>query len=438
MPLELVANLSGLYDITLTSFATPGQTLENQLSVYAAQAGSEYDAGFDHNILLIHHGSNDLLADTNLAEWQGWAQDLIDLATATGWKVITTEAYHWDFDAFTGYLFNSEADYDNYNSTVNSLDGITAVINTSAIPELTNQANVNNAPYYIDQEHLADDGSIVWADFATPIVQGVLEGSNKVLVAEGGSYALTGSAATVRHAWKVAAASGSYAISGAAAGVKRGRKTGAAAGSYAITGTAATLRRARRNTALAGSYSITGTAATLRRARRNIALAGSYSLTGSDANLSKAGVKVLGADAGSYSITGTAANPRKGRTLVAAAGSYSINGTAAGVKRGRKNTALSGSYSFTGTAASIRKSRVLAALFGAYSLTGQAASIVRGGRNLVAGSGSYLLNGSVAGLTIFIPDGPATPDRRTVFAPWEDRTAYVIAEDRLVFAEKSA
>lgn len=125
----------------------------------------------------------------------------------------------------------------------------------------------------------------------------------------------------------------------------------AAAGSYALTGTAATLKLGRVVAAAAGSYALSGSAATLRRALPLVAGAGSYSLTGATAGLLHSWKTAAGA--GSYSISGTAASLLVGKVVPAAAGAYSLAGSAASMLLKRLVAAGSGSYALTGTAATL-------------------------------------------------------------------------------------
>jgi hypothetical protein len=127
------------------------------------------------------------------------------------------------------------------------------------------------------------------------------------LAADAGSYAITGTAATLTHKWVLAAGAGSYALTGTAATITHAWRIAAGAGSYALTGTAASLLHAWRLSAGAGSYALTGTAASLLHSWKLAAGAGSYVMTGTDAGLVKftPGAFSLAADSGTYLITGT-------------------------------------------------------------------------------------------------------------------------------------
>lgn len=225
--------------------------------------------------------------------------------------------------------------------------------------------------------------------------------ATRSVTAGAGSYALAGTAASLRAARTVAAASGAYTITGAAAGLAIGYRVGAAAGSYTLTGTAAALRAARTVTAGAGSYSLTGTDAALRLARAIVAAGGSYTLTGADAALiySGAGASTytLTADAGSYALTGTNAALRRALALIAASGAYTVTGASSALRVARVVTAGAGAYTLTGASAALRADRVVVAGGGTYAITGSSAAL-RVARRLVAGSGAYVVTGTAAGL----------------------------------------
>lgn len=122
-------------------------------------------------------------------------------------------------------------------------------------------------------------------------------------------------------------------------------------GTYAITGTASGLYAARKVAAAAGSYAVSGTNAALKASRSVVAVPGSYSVTGTSASLLAA--RKLAAGEGSYAVTGTDAVLRRGWRLVADAGSYAISGTAAALKAARKLVAAVGSYLLTGSDAAL-------------------------------------------------------------------------------------
>jgi hypothetical protein len=150
-----------------------------------------------------------------------------------------------------------------------------------------------------------------------------------IVTAAAGSYAITGTNASLEFGREVVAGAASYAITGTNATLSKGIPLVAGAGSYAITGVDAALEFGRTIAAAAGSYAVTGTDASLEYGREVVAAVGSYAITGTDAVLIKSGGnKTLVADAGSYSMSGSASSLEYGRELAADAGSYSITGTA--------------------------------------------------------------------------------------------------------------
>ena len=167
-------------------------------------------------------------------------------------------------------------------------------------------------------------------------------------------------------------------------------------GSYNITGTDANLERNLLIGADSGSYSITGADAGLLKSINLNAESGSYSITGTDAGLKYN--QVLAADAGGYALTGTDADLLYNQILNADAGSYSLTGTDANLTVSIKLTAESGSYTVTGTAANFLFDFVLNADAGAYNITGADAGLLRN-QILGADPGSYLLTGNDATLT---------------------------------------
>lgn len=120
-------------------------------------------------------------------------------------------------------------------------------------------------------------------------------------------------------------------------------------GTYAWTGTAATLSKGVTLGGSSGSVSMTGTAAVLKAARRLVASSVAFSWTGADATLDK--VRALFADAGAVAWTGTAAGLRV--TLPATNATFAWTGTAAGVRAARRVTAEASAVALTGIAAAL-------------------------------------------------------------------------------------
>jgi hypothetical protein len=173
IPNSLTAALAGIATITEVNIGVAGQTVFQQMAAFDAAAGASYNASLQRNICILHGGSNDPNT-VSFSQWQVCAQGVVDSLVGRGYQVIVTEAYQWLFGAFSGFLFNTLSDWQQYNTIQNALKRTSAVINISAIPQLTNQSNVGNLPYYVDTEHLAAAGAELWASFAAPIVAGVI------------------------------------------------------------------------------------------------------------------------------------------------------------------------------------------------------------------------------------------------------------------------
>ena len=233
------------------------------------------------------------------------------------------------------------------------------------------------------------------------------------VAADPGAYTITGTAATLQRTARLSADSGAFSITGTAASLEKGFELAADPGAFAISGTAATFRVGHRLAADAGSFAISGTAASLEAGRLLSAASGSFAITGTDAALvhGQAGNFTLVAEPGAFTITGTAAGVLAARRLIADAGSVSITGTAASLGKGRTLTAVAGSFDITGTAATFDVARLLSALSGSFDITGTAAALSWSGESATisraAVRGSYQptvpMTGSyaptVAGLT---------------------------------------
>jgi hypothetical protein len=98
---------------------------------------------------------------------------------------------------------------------------------------------------------------------------------------------------------------GTTAVTGTAAALKWARKLAASAGTAVATGTAASLEWGREVTGAAGTAVITTVTAILRWFRKLFGAAGTAEVTGTDATLSR--TRVLTADPGAVEVTGTAA-----------------------------------------------------------------------------------------------------------------------------------
>lgn len=202
--------------------------------------------------------------------------------------------------------------------------------------------------------------------------------------------------------YSLLAEAGTFTLTGNDAALRRGYALTANLGTFTLTGNDAGLRAARQMPAAVGSFTLTGIATGLRAARRLTASPGAFVLTGNDATLTYSGAGgggyTLTADAGTFTLTGHAAALRVARQITAGAGAYTLTGNAAGLRAARKLLADAGSYTLTGNTAGLRAGRQMAAQAGSYTLTGNAAGL-SAARRLIAQAGGFVLTGLSAVLT---------------------------------------
>jgi len=169
---------------------------------------------------------------------------------------------------------------------------------------------------------VADPGSFALAGSAAALLVG------RRLDASGATVALDGSAAGLLVGTRVSAAPGAFALVGTDADLiytpSGAVVLAAEAGTFALDGTAATLRADRQLAAEAGVGLLTGTSAGLRVARVLAADAGAFAWTGTAATLETG--RTLGADAGGFALAGSSAGLRADRRLAAEAGAFVLTG----------------------------------------------------------------------------------------------------------------
>jgi hypothetical protein len=232
-----------------------------------------------------------------------------------------------------------------------------------------------------------------------------------VISAEPGSYALSGTNASLEYGREIAANAGTVTMTGTAASLRLGARVAALGGSYALTGTNTVVRVGRLLTAAGGSYAQSGTAASLELGRALDVDAGVYALTGTAASLVYSGASstyTLTSDAGTYALSGTASVLRYGRIVVSESAVYALSGTNSVLFADRHVVSSGGTYLLTGSAETILSvDIVMAALAGSYAFTGTDATLQRT-RELSSGAGVYSVTGSdvtfsTTSDTFFIP-----------------------------------
>lgn len=197
------------------------------------------------------------------------------------------------------------------------------------------------------------------------------------LPADSGSYALTGTATTLKQARKVAAAAGSYAFIGSDVVIRKGYKVAADAGSYSLTGTAAAIRKASRVNAQAGSYALTGSAAGMFVDHRLPSGGGAYAITGADAAIALGRRLALGA--GAYALNGADITFHRSVAVAIDAGAYAINGDPLSIVHARKISGEVGAYDLSGYPVAVMRTYSIDVDVGTYVLNGQDASLIISG-----------------------------------------------------------
>lgn len=247
------------------------------------------------------------------------------------------------------------------------------------------------AEYDFDFQHAPESTSVVGSDgHAIIVIQMEATAGAYTLTADAGSYAVTGTAASLERNRLIGAATAAYNVTGTAASLERGFLISAATAAYTVTGQDADFDYARAIIGGAGVYNVVGAAAALERALRLVADAGAYAVSGTNATLSPG--KAIAAAGGGYVVTGQDAGLLRALLLAAAAGSYAVNGVAASLERALEVLAASGSYAVTGGDADLIQDMLVAALAGAYAITGQDSAFSKDSV-ISAGGGSYIVNG---------------------------------------------
>jgi hypothetical protein len=219
----------------------------------------------------------------------------------------------------------------------------------------------------------AEPGSVVITGTAASLEQGY------EVSAEAGAFTITGTDASLELSEVIEAESGSFVITGTAASLEQGYVLEADAGAVTITGQDAGMNIGLSMPADAGAFTITGTAATLIEDSEIEAESGSFTITGTDADLSVAGNTIMPADAGEFAITGTAASLEQGYAVDAEAGAFAITGTAATLSVSIRLSAEAGVFSITGTAANLLLDQVVEAESGSFAISGTAADLTDSG-----------------------------------------------------------
>ncbi len=198
---------------------------------------------------------------------------------------------------------------------------------------------------------------------------------------------------------------GSFAYTGTAASLEYNREIAGASGSFAVTGTAVGLQLSTTMTAGGGSFAFTGKVINW----DIFGSRGTFAVTGANVNLTISTAPVLAADAGSFAVTGATASLEFGHEVAASVGAYTYTGTAASLEYGREVAAAGSSFAFTGTDADVFHTQLfeIAAQAGSFGITGTDAQLYYTEVfTISAQTGSYSFTGDTVNLTLAA--GPLT------------------------------
>lgn len=225
------------------------------------------------------------------------------------------------------------------------------------------------------------------------------------LTCAGGTFTLSGQAASIKHSAKVVAAAGTFALSGQAASVKVVARIAAGFGSFSLAGQAVTLRYLPTPLGVGmGDFLLGGQAAMIRAGRPFVAGQGAFTLTGQAASI-KAG-RAVAAGQGSFTLAGQDASFHSADKVTAAMGAFSLAGQAASIRYADDFGADHGAFALSGQDAGFTftaggEDYTLTADAGTFSLAGQAATF-RSGYAIPAAAGSFVLTGQ--GVTFIAPE----------------------------------
>ncbi len=203
----------------------------------------------------------------------------------------------------------------------------------------------------------------------------------------GGSFSLTGQAATLTAQFKADADKGTFTLTGIDAELKQGYGLIAEVGSFTLTGNDVALTAVQSLVAEAGAFTLTGIDAGLSAGYQIAADVGSFTLTGFDAVFAAA--LSLAAETGAYALTGQDVNLALALSLGAEAGSFTLTGFDAAFAAALSMGADVGAFTLTGTDVDLTAALTITAEGTNFTLTGQAVTLRFSGWANLPGSGDW-------------------------------------------------
>lgn len=275
--------------------------------------------------------------------------------TFTGATLSPSTRYFIVFNTTLGAsdIFQYVDNPSNSESFATSTDGSswTSSTNTSQQVELAIYSSFPEAEFHVERLMYATFDSYTLNGFdASLVFTHIIR-----LIADTGSYVLTGKDSLFALIRKLTASFASYTVTGQSSLFHVGLSMLAGVGSYVVTGIGSTLRKGISMVASFGSYTLTGFSATLIRIRNLIASSASYTVTGQASNL-KIAMKML-ATYTQYTLTGTVSILSYGRKIIASFGSYALTGFASTFSVHHVYTLIASYATYTVTTFSARFTR---------------------------------------------------------------------------------
>lgn len=343
---------------------------------------------------LIHQNSSFNSSSTNLGA------GVTGLAAYTADETYTNLKYDEDGQGTSNTA--SKSDSRIYMWNANGADGKIATLASMDSDGWTLDFSVNGGASVLQWcalaiEEAAAAGETLVADAGSFSVTGVnanLE-VGRLIAADAGSLTLTGFDSNLLKGSVVAADSGSFALAGIDAGTLKGSLLDVESGSFVLTGVDAGLSEGNKLDADVGAFSVTGVVAGLERGFTVLADTGLFVLTGE-----AAGVNVgfsVGAETGTFAMTGEPADTLAGITLSADVGAFTVTGVDAGLQRAIFLAADAGSFTVIGVDVGTFTASLMTADAGSFVITGEDAS-TQEGIGIAALAGAFVVTGVDADL----------------------------------------
>jgi len=229
---------------------------------------------------------------------------------------------------------------------------------------------------------------------------------NYLLLANTGSFTLTGQNADLKPGYKIQAASASYTLSGQTAGFSRALKISVNTGVYNVSGQITNLINTRMVGASLGTYTQSGQDVGFNLSKSLLAEQSNISLGGYAAGLIS--TRKLPSGSGFFTITGTPSSLIRNFVIHATAGVYTLAGQIVNFLRALRVSAVSGNYNQEGWAISFGRAARLQPASGDYTLAGVDINLVRS-LIMALQSGDYAVTGmdidfTIGGVRVFVDD----------------------------------